>query len=345
MMKIIRIIVSIGLFVISLSILLPLLVLTVPFWIYKGVYVLTYSLFKPNTVSWSEILQYDAELGWKPKPNLNAIYVDVSGDECSLVTDDSGWVGKTSMNESDIMVIGDSFAMGYGSYFKKSFIEQTRKAKIKAFAAPGYNMVQQFLLLKKYGHQFRGKRVAWFICFENDLYDNIFPHHHRHYKNPCIVYDRNRDEWKIMTEHIKQNQENVFSNTRKYQKFYAKISIKNDFSDKIYSGARYVINEAKQIADEFDLELYILGIPFVSQLSEKMSQKDFQSKLSDGEQFNTNYMHDQFSEICEENNINFIQLRRHLTTSDYKLYDTHWNTMGNRKVAHILDDIYLNKFK
>ena len=92
-----------------------------------------------------------------------------------LVTDRDGWPGAGSLDDAKVVVIGDSFAFGYGVDTNRSFAALTPSLAVKAIAAPGYSMVQGVRLMEQLGERLRGKLVLWFIFLENDLQDNLAP--------------------------------------------------------------------------------------------------------------------------------------------------------------------------
>src|SRR6187200_556865 len=70
-------------------------------------------LFEPSFVPWGELITFDRALGWKPRPDLDAYYLADFDDVFRVVTDGEGWPGSRSLDESEVAVIGDSFAFGY----------------------------------------------------------------------------------------------------------------------------------------------------------------------------------------------------------------------------------------
>jgi hypothetical protein len=170
----------------ALALLLPVVVLGAPFW---AVAYLTRKLahwIEPAYLAWNQLLEFDSVLGWKPKAGLDTHYL-VNGDDIFRIkTDSLGWAGETSIAESQVVVVGDSFAFGYGIAPHLSFPNVPSALRIKAVGAPGYNMVQELLLMRQLGSDLKGKLVVWFICIDNDLYDNLNPDKPNYFWAPFV---------------------------------------------------------------------------------------------------------------------------------------------------------------
>src|SRR5688500_213079 len=72
-------------------------------------------LFEPSFVPWTDLIAFDRQLGWRPRPNLDTRYLADGDDIFRIVTDEEGWPGRRTIEGSDTVVIGDSFAFGYGT--------------------------------------------------------------------------------------------------------------------------------------------------------------------------------------------------------------------------------------
>src|SRR5690554_3586360 len=105
-----RLLISLFALVLGLILVIPLFVLFVPIWIFCLAVNVISSVVRRRGSSWSEILRFEPEIGWRPRPNLNTVYVDRVGDSCTIQTDSEGWPGSCSVEESDVVAVGDSFA-------------------------------------------------------------------------------------------------------------------------------------------------------------------------------------------------------------------------------------------
>jgi hypothetical protein len=92
---------------------IPIVVIGVPFWV---VALLTRTLrpwLSPRVVQWTELIQFDPMIGWKPKSDISAVCEALQADVFYVETDREGWRGPASLDDSDLIVFGDSYAFGY----------------------------------------------------------------------------------------------------------------------------------------------------------------------------------------------------------------------------------------
>jgi hypothetical protein len=121
----------------------PILFTGLPFWAITFLTRIFSRLLESQTIPWQEIIQFYPIIGWKPKPNLNSHAL--ADDVFHFTTDNNGWRGKSSLQESDVVVFGDSFAFGYGVNDSSFFADINPTLRIKAIKTNRYNMVQSLL--------------------------------------------------------------------------------------------------------------------------------------------------------------------------------------------------------
>src|ERR1700710_1958290 len=116
----------------------PCVILLLPVFVVTGVAFLFAScvraisrLLAPRFVPWEQLMTFDQKLGWRPRPNLDAYYLAERDDVFRVVTDKEGWPGVRSLDESAVVVIGDSFAFGYGVDTGSSFADLNARVTIK----------------------------------------------------------------------------------------------------------------------------------------------------------------------------------------------------------------------
>ncbi len=141
----------------AVLILVPCLLLLAPVFAVAGLLIAFAALVRfiavklePPFVSWRELIDFDRELGWKPKPNLDTYYLPHQDDVFRVMTDAEGWPGHRTLDESAIVVMGDSFAFGYGIDPERSFANLNKGTAIKNIGAPGYSMVQPVMLMEQF---------------------------------------------------------------------------------------------------------------------------------------------------------------------------------------------------
>lgn len=323
-----------------LLLLLLLLCLAAPLWVISSLTRAVTRLIQPKYIHWRDLIDFYPTVGWKPKPNLNTHYVALGGDICHILTDSHGWPGKNSLCESDIVVFGDSFAFGYGVNTSDSYMEINSHLKIKPIASPGYNMIQELILMRQLSPQLADKLVVWFICLENDLYDNLMPNSpHFFYRTPLVRRLNGGVEWEIVTNHVNATKWPYPPLNRPYGPMFSKLCTPSPLSQHVYSACNFLIREGRDICNQVGAHLTIMTIPKKLQLSED-GVKSIASHLSSRDGFDADYPDQKFSELCLKLGVPFIAAKKHLHMSDYKEYDWHWTKEGHRTIAKLIAVLY-----
>lgn len=135
--------------------------------------------------------QYDAEIGWLPRPNststvTNARTIHVSHNSLGLRDDEFRLDDKPT-----IMFLGDSFVWGLDAEFGERFSDllkpRIRDYKILAAGVSGYGNDQEYLLLQRLWPQVRPAVVVLVFCTENDRQDNSTNARYEGYHKPYFV--------------------------------------------------------------------------------------------------------------------------------------------------------------
>lgn len=340
-MVIIRILTSILASFVGLIVLLPFLVLLLPFTfvalIIRVINRFSY-IFKPDPVGWQKLIEYEPIVGWKPKRNLNTFAS--ANNVFQLTTDANGWRGKSSLSDCQIVVIGDSFAFGYGMDDDNYFADINPDLKIKAIGVNGYNMVQEIIWMEKLSEYLVGKLVVWFIYYGNDLYENLQPNL-GHYRMPFVRNVNGVQDWEVVTSHVSSEKWPSFSRRKYYDKL-AEICSPTYFSERAFSACEYLIRRGRDICSNAGAELVIMTIADISQISH--SQIERLAKLApDPKTFDPDIPDNKIEEICRGLDVKFIALKDHLKEEDYMELDVHWNKKGHKKVADLLSTLYQEK--
>ena len=333
-------------FCVGVLVSLPIIILALPFLIFALAVRAIVHLIEPAYIPWNQIIEFDAALGWKPKRNLNTHYLTLPKDGVfHTITDSEGWPGRSTISESDVVVIGDSFAFGYGVDIGDSFAEKSPSIRIKAIGSPGYNMVQELLVMKELSAKLTGKLVVWFVCVENDLIDNLSPHTFN-YRSPFVKRDNAEHGWTIVTDHLRPTKWYYLHDTFKnhpYQGAYldvlAKLCCASTLSISAYSACEFLIREAKEICFSSGAKLVIMTIPNANQLSARGRNVLLSSGI-DQETFDPGFPDKKLREICDGLDVPFMPARAFLDEGDYKELDTHWNTRGHQRIARAFGDLY-----
>lgn len=317
----------------------PLLLLALPFWMLATGTTILSRLFRHNRVSWREVTEFEPTIGWTIKGNLDC-YCDCGITSFHIRTDSQGCRGDIRISESDLVVIGDSFAFGYGVDNEQAyFASRHTNLRIYPLGAPGYSMVQELLLMRRMEHALKGKYVVWFICFGNDLYDNIFPNM-ENYRTPFLAYAPQSQTWRIVTSHVNPNKwpYNFESSFRQKEKWHGNFTV-GAFSEKVYSACEFLIAEGLHICQRADAKLAILTVPMMFQIGDRQSWTRKASRYGKPELFNPCLPDLKIRSICEKLSIPHIAGAQYLTSRDLIPANGHWNERGHKKIAKVLEGV------
>ena len=317
---------------------LPFLLVGLPFF---GIAFLTRffktvsSRFLPKPVPWKKLIEYEPIIGWKPRPNMNT-YVQVDG-MYQVSTDAHGWRGKAKLEDSDIVVFGDSYAFGYGVNDRDFFADLNRDVRIKSIGVNGYNMVQELLWMQRLSDRLKGKLVIWFIYFGNDLLENLTPNLD-HYRMPFVRSLNSTGQWEIVTKHVSPKIWTVTSK-RNYYARLAEICSRTPIAERAYSAGEFLIKQGQQICRKAGANLMVMTIPDITQISSR-HMKLLKDRTPDPDTFDPDLPDQKIGEICRKLSIPFVPLKDHLKVDDHKKRDAHWNEKGHRRVSMVLEGIY-----
>ncbi len=136
-------------------------------------------------LEWSEerarFYQYDAELGWRGKPNASGTF---------RTLDFSSWVQLNSHGlrapevsyekkpfERRILVLGDSFVWGYGVNADQRFTEKLREELVGSTVinagCSGYGTDQELLFFRSEGRRYSADTVIVALHLRSDINNNI----------------------------------------------------------------------------------------------------------------------------------------------------------------------------
>jgi hypothetical protein len=292
-------------------------------------------IFQPSIVRWPELFDFHARLGWTVKSNFSGHCLEERDDVFRVSTGPDGWPGTRTISESRVVVIGDSHAFGYGVDTHRAFFAINPEVPIKAVGAPGYNMVQEILVMKELAPSLKGKTVVWFVYFGNDLYDNLSPEMDG-YRTPFVTQDIGGN-WAIMTKHLHPSKWSCSAGRQGRQRFRIpeRLFRKSFLADRAFSACEFLIARGRDICDRASAELIIVTIPTAAMLEPSPSVH--------GESIDAEYPDKQIRVICEKLGVRLVCLKDVLTRNDYKRWDEHWNERGHRKVARAISALCRDK--
>jgi hypothetical protein len=322
---------------VALVLLVPVLILVLPFWL---VSLLTRGLSRmaePEFLTRDQLIQFDREFGWRARPNLDTHHLMV--DLFHIRTDSDGWRGNHTLAESDIVVFGDSFAAGYGVSDSHFFANLPFAHKIKSVGIGGYSMVQEFLWMQKLKNSLQGKLVIWFVYYGNDLYDNLMPDL-RGYRKPFMREVRGTNEWEIVSAHVNPDQWSIiFQGRMQGQHHIPKLGeLCGDtfLARRAFAACEFLLSKGKALCDEVGAELAVLGVPDTIQLSSEGRQA-LKAMGGDPPAFDAAAPDNKIGEICRGLGVKFLAGSSVFRTNCYKVNDCHWNETGHRKVLEAIE--------
>jgi hypothetical protein len=210
--------------------------------------------------------------------------------------------------------------------------------RIKAVGAPGYNMVQELLLMRQLSLQLRNKLIVWFICLENNLYDNLRPDKPNFYRTPFVRNLNGGDDWEIVSSHVNPTKWSFASVQRPYYATLAELCTPSALAQRAYAACHFLIREASALCKEAEAQLVVMTIPNKNQLSQH-GREFLVSHLTEVDRFDPDFPDLKIGEMCRQWDVPFLPAKTFLEAGDYKEFDTHWNERGNRTIAKMLDHL------
>lgn len=309
--------------------LIPIVIIGVPFWIVALLTRTLKSWITPRTVKWSDVIQFDPMVGWKPKSGIRAVCEAPQADPFHVETDQEGWRGPASLDESELVVFGDSFAFGYP--VNRPFFDVSMPGiRIKAVAADGYNMVQELLLMSQYAPRLGGKLVVWFIYPGNDLTDNLSPSMWG-YRSPFLL--QSGEDWEIFTKHLKPEKWPAHPRFDRDRKITAVFG-RNMASDRVYKACEYLISHGQALCRRAGADLVVLTIPWTIQY-EKLPWAAVNDRTLDPD-----LPDNKISDICIKLGVEFVPGRQHFSLRHFIPNEGHLNEKGHVHLAKVLSDLY-----
>jgi hypothetical protein len=318
---------------------MPLLLLSLPFW---AVAVLTRwfcRFFEPQAAPWTEIVEFDSVLGWKPKANLDT-YCSFPAGVFHVRTDARGWRGKAKFEDSNIVVIGDSFAFGFGVDDRYAFFSQTdSRLRIKAIGAPGYNMVQEVLWMDQLRPHLKGKLVVWLICVSNDLYDNVLPNLQQ-YRTPFVRETNGSGTWEIVTSHLNITRWPFsFEHNFRAEEKYTGVFGENFLSQRMYSACDFLLSRGRDLCHRAGAQLVVMTVPWPIQFNPREWQRIAQ-RFGDAQTLNPSLPDQKIGGMCSRLGLRLISGTEIFNHRDHIPREGHWNERGHRRLAELLLEIH-----
>jgi lysophospholipase L1-like esterase len=255
-----------------------------------------------------------------------------------------------------IIGLGDSFTFGFGVPFEETYLRILEKKlnqsssnrqqyEIIKTGIPGYCLLQEFLLLKKKGADYKPDLVL--VGFDvNDHVDSIEP------------FDTVRDGFLIKRDSLQSPllEERIFI-YKNFQSIYliaktfkiiknklfknkqARIlydeQLRNEYKQKALSFTSQLLQEIQEFCRQREIKILLVFIPHKSQVHPDICKPTLFSHYFSG-------LDSFLEQACRENNIAYLNLLPSLESSakqGEQLYfdiDGHWNSNGHRLAAELI---------
>lgn len=324
---------------VALILALPAMLVAAALWMVRALTERFADARTPPIADGDPFVQFDSEVGWTPRANLNTHGTDLNGDFFHFTTDQDGWRGRGSVDDADVVVFGDSFAFGFGIDDEAFYGNLARDFRIKAVGAPGYNMVQALHWMHALAPKIAGKTLVWFLYPPNDLEDNIRPSMLQ-YRTP-FVRERGDAGWEKVTKHLSEDPWPFPSRKRHFEN-YVEICSETDLSRRVFSACAHLIREAADLAQSVGSGLVVVTVPELSPLAQGQLEQAL-SQPGAGDGYDAAVPDRRIEQICKDAGIPFIALADELGPGDYLEKDVHWNAAGHRKVHDALRRIWTER--
>jgi hypothetical protein len=293
-------------------------------------------LLEPPFVSLGDLITFDPALGWRTVANADTPYLADYDDVFRMVTDGDGWPGRGSIDDSAVIVVGDSFASGYGIDAGKSFADLNHGLAVKAVAVPGYSMVHGVLVMEQLGPRLAGKLVVWFVFLENDLQDNLAPEL-RGRRAPFARYVA-ATGWEIAAGHV--TSERWTCSHLDGKRLFPRFCVPGPLADRAYAACDYLIGRGRAACDTAGAQLVVVTIPYPMQLTaDGLATLAVASGQPDA--FDPGLPDRRLAECCRRQSVAMIPAAAYVSRADYKRREAiHWNRRGHRRIAHLLRSVY-----
>ena len=264
---------------------------------------------------------------------------------------------------NDIVLIGDSFAEGYGvNYLNTSqkYIENVTNLNVLNFGvSKNFGIVQYYEIYRNFAKHYKHNKLIIYFLPSNDFGENDYNNwkgskrYRPYYKK---IHDNNYEIF-IPEDAVK----NYFSHTKKFKKIFkdyfwtSGLFINLNYNYKIYRAKKKygkqtfsgyfdskldqqkaAIYFIKKIIDEANVDTFLVSIPRI---------QDF-DRLNNGENLDEVYWIKYLNNISKNNpKFTFIDLIKYPTSNLDDLYlkcDGHWTPEGNKWAASIISKELIN---
>jgi hypothetical protein len=325
--------------VVALVLALPIVVLGLPFWLTALFVRAVARRVQPPVARREDMFLYDPVLGWRARPDLNVHIFAERDDVFRVTTGPDGWHGRGRIEESDVIVLGDSHAFGYGVDADATFAAVSVSPRIKGLGAPGYNMVQELLLLRAVEARLAGKLVAWLAYAGNDLFDNLVPSQPRGQRAPFLR--QVHDSWEIVSRHLSPERWTASTGrgTGEYFATLAALYSPTYLAERAYRASAFLIEQGAEVCERAGARLVVMSMPCPFVMDESGLAR-LRAKAPRAEAVDPERPDRELCAICTKAGVEFVALKDYLRRSHFKATDDHLTEAGHRILAEVIRTVH-----
>lgn len=310
----------------------PVILIQMPFWLVALATRTVSALLSGVTSEWFEIIEPDDQLGWRLRPHMRVRVRDSVGQPFQVSTDAEGWRAPGTIDDAEVVAIGDSFAFGHAIDDKGFFPALIDEYAVKAVGAPGYSMVHMLLLTRSMQERLRDKHVVWLVYEGNDLDDSLKPEMDG-YRVP-FVRRNGGGEWVVEERHVDDRRWRIPSPLHAHEAL-VEISLPTFHSRRVHEASAYLVEEGRDCCRAVNARFSVALVPDISDLSTWRIKQALATR-PDSDLYEPEAPERMLSGVCRELGVDFLSLRDHLGAADYWPADVHWNRSGHARVARAL---------
>jgi hypothetical protein len=325
-----------------------------------------------DPVSYPPINEYDKDLCFKMKPNINVTF-RTREFEISMATNAFGFrEEKEAFQGKSIMFLGDSFTCGHGVQYNETYVylaedmlkEEGYFYSLYNFGVGGYGTMQQRKIAEKYIADIKPE-VVMLAFYANDPRDNLENYEMCSYEVDQGGYLVKKGSSKGLIPRIKkfmqlyvnlyrvintalrglQVRTPIFDSLAKTADLETPLDYKqyeaeyDEETQEAWNETYNHLNRINDISKRYGARFVIMFIPAKSQLDEDKQERLIQIynlKNPDFSKINKN-----LEAYTKENNISFLDLTETFinnggTEDNYYIIDPHWTLKGNNLAAQTI---------
>ena len=331
--------------------------------------ILTRIFMYQDPVSYPPINEYDEDLCFKMKPNINVTF-NTQEFKTSVATNKFGFrEEKEVFQGKPIMFLGDSFTLGHGVRYNDTYVKRVEDMlnaegyayNTYNFGVGGYGTLQQSKIIEKYIEDMKPEVIV-LAFYVNDPRDNLESCSYEVDEGGYLVkkgsskgiipkikkfMQLNINLYRVINTALYglQVRTSIFDAFAKTVNLETPIDYKqyepeyDEETQKAWNETYKYLDQINEIAKKHGASFIIMYIPAKSQLD-----KDKQERLTQI----YNLKNPDFSKInknleayTKENNISFLDLTETFinnggTEDNYYIIDPHWTVRGNNLVAQTI---------